>query len=70
MNKKQFFLGIILASLLGGVIALAGASYLTRPNSASNFTDKQNTSLVNWLSDDIDSDLTKQIGRTIEELDL
>jgi serine protease Do len=52
MNKKQFFLGIILASLIGGVIALAGASYLTRPNSASNFTDKQNTSLVNWLSDD------------------
>lgn len=52
MNKKQFFLGIILASLLGGVIALAGASYLIKPNSASNFTDKQNTSLVNWLSDE------------------
>ncbi|MCH6200360.1 trypsin-like peptidase domain-containing protein [Aquiflexum sp. LQ15W] len=52
MNKKQFFLGIILASLIGGVIALAGASYLTRQNSASNFTDKQDTSLVNWLSDD------------------
>ena len=52
MNKKQFFLGIFLASLIGGVIALAGASYLTRQNSASNFTDKQNTSLVNMLSDD------------------
>ncbi|MCS4435064.1 Do family serine endopeptidase [Aquiflexum gelatinilyticum] len=52
MNKKQFFLGIILASLLGGVIALAGASYLIKPNSASNFTDKQDTSLVNWLSDE------------------
>lgn len=52
MNKKQFFLGIFLASLIGGVIALAGASYLARQNSASNFTDKQDTSLVNMLSDD------------------
>jgi serine protease Do len=52
MNNKQFFLGIILASIIGGVIALAGASYLTQQNSASNFTDKQNTSLVNWLSDE------------------
>jgi Do/DeqQ family serine protease len=52
MNKKQFFLGIILASLIGGVVALAGASYLSKQNSASNFTDKQDTSLVNWLSDD------------------
>ncbi|ERM82313.1 peptidase S1 [Rhodonellum psychrophilum GCM71 = DSM 17998] len=52
MNNKQFFLGIILASLIGGVIALAGASYLAKQNSATNFTDKQNTSLVNWLADD------------------
>ncbi|SMD41520.1 Do/DeqQ family serine protease [Aquiflexum balticum DSM 16537] len=52
MNKKQFFLGIILASLIGGVVALAGASYLSKQNSASNFTDKQDTSLVNWLSDE------------------
>lgn len=33
-------------------MALAGASYLSKQNSATNFTDKQNTSLVNWLSDD------------------
>ena len=52
MNKKQFFLGIILASLIGGIVALAGASYLSKQNSATNFTDKQDTSLVNWLSDD------------------
>ncbi len=52
MNKKQFFLGIILASLIGGIVALAGASYLAKQNSANNFTDKQNTSLVNYLSDD------------------
>lgn len=52
MNRKQFFLGIILASLIGGVVALAGASYLSKQNSANNFTDKQDASLVNWLSDD------------------
>jgi len=52
MNKKQFFLGIVLASLIGGVVALAGASYLSKQNSATNFTDKQDASLVNWLSDD------------------
>ncbi|WP_194976804.1 Do family serine endopeptidase [Aquiflexum lacus] len=52
MNKNQFFLGIILASLIGGVVALAGASYLSKQNSATNFTDKQDTSLVNWLSDE------------------
>ncbi|WP_373494304.1 Do family serine endopeptidase [Aquiflexum sp.] len=52
MNKKQFFLGIILASLIGGVVALAGASYLSKQNSATNFADKQDTSLVSWLSND------------------
>jgi len=52
MNKKQFFLGMFLASLIGGAIALAGASYLVRQDTASNFTDKQNASLVNMLSDE------------------
>ncbi|MCH7410825.1 trypsin-like peptidase domain-containing protein [Belliella sp. DSM 111904] len=52
MNKKQFFLSIVLASLIGGIVALAGASYLSKQNTASNFADKQDTSFVNWLSDD------------------
>lgn len=52
MNKKQFFLGIILASLIGGMVALAGASYLANQNTATSFSDKQDTSFVNWLSDD------------------
>jgi serine protease Do len=52
MNNKQFFLGILLASLIGGVIALAGANYLNKQNAASNFTEKQDASLVNWLADD------------------
>ncbi|MFD2035524.1 Do family serine endopeptidase [Belliella marina] len=51
MNKKQFFLGIILASLIGGIVALAGASYLSKQNTATNFSEKQDASLVNWLSD-------------------
>lgn len=52
MNKKQFFLGVILAALIGGLVALAGASYFSQPQSATNFTEKQNTSFVNWLADD------------------
>lgn len=52
MNKKQFFLGIILAALIGGLVALAGASFLSKPDSSSSFTEKQNTSFVNWLSDE------------------
>ncbi|SNS36708.1 Do/DeqQ family serine protease [Belliella buryatensis] len=52
MNKKQFFLGIVLASLIGGIVALAGASFLAKQNTATNFSEKQDASLVNWLSDD------------------
>ncbi|RZS98661.1 Do family serine endopeptidase [Cecembia calidifontis] len=52
MNRKQFFLGIILASLIGGVVALAGANYLSKQNSANNFTEKQESSLVNWLNNE------------------
>lgn len=52
MNKRQFFLGIMLASLLGGVVALAGASFLSKQNSSKNFTDKQEASFVNWLADE------------------
>jgi len=52
MSKKQFFLGIILASLIGGVVALAGASYLTKQNAATNFTEKQESSLVNYLNNE------------------
>jgi Do/DeqQ family serine protease len=52
MNKKQFFLGVILAALIGGIVALAGVGFLTKPNSSTNFTEKQNTSFVNWLSND------------------
>lgn len=52
MNKKQFFLGIVLASLIGGIVALAGASFLAKQDTATNFSEKQDASLVNWLSDD------------------
>jgi serine protease Do len=52
MNKKQFFLGVILASLIGGIVALAGASYLSKQNTATNFTEKQESTMVNWLTND------------------
>ncbi|MEX2568568.1 MAG: Do family serine endopeptidase [Cyclobacteriaceae bacterium] len=53
MNKKQFFLGILLASLIGGMVAILGVSLLqNNQNSSSNFSEKQNTSFVNWLNDD------------------
>lgn len=52
MNRKQFFLGIILASVIGAVVALAGVNYLLKQNTASSFSQKQDTSLVNWLTDD------------------
>ncbi|EAZ80974.1 S1C family serine protease [Algoriphagus machipongonensis] len=50
MSKKQFFIGIILASLIGGIVALAGVGFLIQPQSATNFDEKQQTSFVNLLS--------------------
>lgn len=50
MNKKQFFLGMLLASLIGGLITLAGLSFLTQPQNATTFDEKQQTSFVNLLS--------------------
>jgi serine protease Do len=53
MNKSQFFLGILLASVIGAVIALAGAGYFMQQEpSTKNFSENRNTSLVNWLSDE------------------
>lgn len=53
MNRKQFFLGMILASLIGGMVAILGVSLLqNNQDSSTNFTEKQDTSLVNWLTDD------------------
>lgn len=50
MNKKQFFLGMLLAALIGGVVALAGVSFLIQPQNAGTFDEKQQTSFVNLLS--------------------
>lgn len=50
MSKKQFFLGMLLAALIGGVVALAGVSFLIKPQNAGNFDEKQQTSFVNLLS--------------------
>ncbi|MDN3668526.1 Do family serine endopeptidase [Echinicola jeungdonensis] len=52
MNKKQFLLSILLASVIGGLVALAGVSLLTPSEKVANFEEKQNTSFVNWLNND------------------
>lgn len=50
MTKKQFFLGILLAALVGGVVALAGVSFLIKPQNAGTFDEKQQASFVNMLT--------------------
>lgn len=50
MSKKQFFLGMLLASLIGGIVALAGVSFLIQPQEATSFDEKQQTSFVNLLN--------------------
>lgn len=50
MSKRQFFMGMLLASLIGGIVALAGVSFLTQPRSATSFDEKQPASFANLLS--------------------
>ncbi|MFC5624417.1 S1C family serine protease [Algoriphagus winogradskyi] len=50
MSKRQFFLGMLLASLIGGIVALAGVSFLVQPQNATSFDDKQPASFANLLS--------------------
>lgn len=44
MNRKQFFLSIILASIIGGLIAVAGVGLLSPSEKVTTFEQKQNTS--------------------------
>lgn len=50
MSKKQFFLGMLLASLIGGMVAVAGVSFLIQPKNATSFDEKQPASFANLLS--------------------
>lgn len=52
MNKKQFFFGIILASMIGGIVALAGVNFLMPRQEVSSFDEKQQMSFVNLLGKD------------------
>ena len=52
MDNKRFFLGIILAALVGGLVAVTGVRYLMKPQPVTSFAEKQNTSFVNWLTND------------------
>jgi len=50
MSKKQFFLGVIVAAMVGGIVAVAGGSFFMRPQRASTFDEKQKSSFVNLLA--------------------
>lgn len=50
MNRNQFFIGMLLAALIGGLVALAGVSFLVKPQNAGTFDEKQQASFVNMLS--------------------
>jgi serine protease Do len=50
MSKRQFFLGMLLASLIGGMVALASVSFLIQPQNATSFDEKQPASFANLLS--------------------
>lgn len=50
MNRNQFFIGMLLAALIGGLVALAGVNYLIKPQNAGTFDEKQQASFVNMLS--------------------
>ena len=50
MSKKQFFLGVFVAAMVGGIVAVAGVSFLMRPQSAGTFDEKQKSSFVNLLA--------------------
>lgn len=50
MSKRQFFLGMLLAAFIGGVVALAGVGFLVKPQNATSFDEKQQASFVNLLS--------------------
>jgi Do/DeqQ family serine protease len=50
MSKNQFLLGMILAAFIGGLVALAGVSFLIKPQNAGTFDEKQQASFVNLLS--------------------
>ncbi len=54
MSKRQFFLGIIVASIIGGVIAIGGYHLLgPQPTGQNfdNFEDKQNVRFSSYLAD-------------------
>ncbi len=52
MSKKQFFLGIMLASLMGGLIAIGGYSLFNDDNDTSNQVDSpSNVKLTNYNLD-------------------
>ncbi len=50
MSKRRFFLGMLLASMIGALVALAGVNFMVPSQNAGSFDEKQQTSFVNLLS--------------------
>jgi serine protease Do len=50
MSKRQFFFGMLLASMIGGIVTLAGVNFLIPKQGVSSFDEKQQMSFVNLLS--------------------
>lgn len=50
MKKGQFFLGMVIASLIGGLVALAGVSFFIQSQAPANFDEKQKASFVSLLN--------------------
>lgn len=52
MSKKQFFIGVFLASIFGALLALGGFKlFLKEENTRNNFESASNVRLTNFLSD-------------------
>ncbi|MBC7920664.1 MAG: trypsin-like peptidase domain-containing protein [Ferruginibacter sp.] len=51
MNKRQFFLGLLLASVTGGLVAIAGFRYFLYDETDQSFEQKQNVRFSSYLND-------------------
>jgi hypothetical protein len=52
MSRNQFILGLLVASVMGGIIALAGFKFFSSPEKVyESFEQKQNIRFSNYLND-------------------
>jgi hypothetical protein len=51
MSKTQFILGLLFASVLGGIVALAGFRFFNEEKVAESFEQKQNVRFSSYFAD-------------------